>query len=232
MDVIKTIIHDLTGYKRETVDVARGDRGSRVVRCRLTAAGSPWEVPAGCRVQVAYELPDGTPGLYEELENGTAAGIISGNTVDLRIAKQLTQQSGVAEVSGVLIGPDGAQLATWPMRLNVVGPKVLSSPEQWPQLGAEFEGQMVFVSGGVVTPLKLGPGLSIRDGVLYVTGGAGEPEVPVGAVTTEVVDGDLRVYLDGVEVVPVVDASGDLTWPGLELVVDEAGDATLKVKED
>lgn len=232
MEVIKTIIHDLTGYKRETVDVARGDRGSRVVRCRLTASGSPWPIPDGCRVQVAYELPDGTPGLYEELADGTAAGEIDGNTVDLRIAEELTLQAGVAEISGVLIGPDGGQVATWPMRLNVVGPKILSSPEQWPQLGAEFEGLMLFVSGGTVTPLKLGPGLSIRDGVLYVNGGAGEPEVPVGTVTTEVVDGDLRVYLDGVEVVPVVDAAGDLTWPGLELVVDEAGDATLKLKED
>lgn len=43
--------------------------------------------------------------------------------------------------------------------------------------------------------------------------------------------GSLRVYLDGVEIEPVVDDSGDLTYPGLELAVDEAGDATLKVKE-
>ena len=33
-------------------------------------------------------------------------------------------------------------------------------------------------------------------------------------------------------IAPVVDAAGDLTWPGLALVVDEAGDATLNVKED
>lgn len=184
MEVIKTIIHDLTGYKRETVDVARGDRGSRVVRCRLTAAGSPWKPPDGCRVQVAYELPDGTPGLYETLPDGTAAGTVSGSTVELCIAEALTRQTGVAEISGVLIGADGDQVATWPMRLNVVGPKVLGSPEQWPQLGAEFEGLMLFVSGGVVTPLKLGPGLSIRDGVLYVTGASPEePEKPVEGVT-------------------------------------------------
>ena len=74
--------------------------------------------------------------------------------------------------SGVLVGPDGAQVATWPMRLNVVGPRVLSSPEQWPQLGGAFEGKLVYVSGGTVTPLKLGPGLRIENGVLYVSGGA------------------------------------------------------------
>lgn len=101
-----------------------------------------------------------------------------------------------------------------------------------PKFDASYEQKILYVVNGVAVPLALGPGLVVRDGVLYVTGGAGEPEVPVGAVTTDVVDGDLRVYLDGVEVVPVVDAAGDLTWPGLALVVDEAGDATLKVKED
>lgn len=219
MEVIKTIIHDLTGYKRETVDVSRGDRGSRVVRCRLTAAGSPWEVPAGCRVQVAYELPDGTPGLYEELADGTAAGGINGNTVDLRISEALTRQTGVAEISGVLIGPDGAQIATWPMRLNVVGPKVLSDPEQWPQLGGEFEGQMLFVSGGTVTPLKLGPGLEVVGNVLRLkVAGAGE-----GVSVSTDTDGLLRVYLDGVEVPMEIDAEGYAYWPGLTASVGDDG---------
>lgn len=225
MEVIKTIIHDLTGYKRETVDVSRSDRGSRVVRCRLTAAGSPWEVPAGCRVQVAYELPDGTPGLYEELADGTAAGEVDGSTVDLRIAEALTLQAGVAEISGVLIGPDGDQIATWPMRLNVVGPKVLSSPEQWPQLGAEFEGQMVFVSGGVVTPLKLGPGLRIENGVLYVAGGAGEPDVEIPVTVTKGEDGTILVSPATLE----LDGSGTIT---ASVPVTLADDGTIIIGGD
>ena len=48
MEVIKTIIHDLTGYKRETVDVSRGDRGSRVVvpsDGRRNPLGAPRRVP-------------------------------------------------------------------------------------------------------------------------------------------------------------------------------------------
>lgn len=97
---------------------------------------------------------------------------------------------------------------------------------------ASYEGSLLYVVGGIALPLKLGPGLSIRDGVLYVSGGTDEPEMPVGVVTAEVdAEGAFRVYLDGVEVVPVVDDAGDMTWPGLEIVVDEAGDATLKVKE-
>lgn len=95
-----------------------------------------------------------------------------------------------------------------------------------------YEGCLLYVVGGVAKPLKLGPGLSIRDGVLYVSGGTDEPEEPVGVVTAEV-DGDgvFRVYLDGVEVAPVVDDAGSLTWPGLSVVVDEDGSMTL-VKED
>lgn len=189
MEVIKTIIHELTGYKRETVDAARGDRGSRVVHCRLTASGAPWPIPDGCRVQVAYELPDGTPGLYEALEDGTPAGTVSGNTVVLRISETLTEQAGVAEISGVLIGPDGEQLATWPMRLNVVGPPVLSAPEQWPQLGADFEGKMLFVSGGTVTPLNVGEGLTLDGGTLQAHGGAGASIVDDGAGNLTVTGG-------------------------------------------
>ena len=225
MEVIKTIIHDLTGYKRETVDVSRGDRGSRVVRCRLTAGGSPWPIPDGCRVQVAYELPDGTPGLYETLADGTAAGEIDGNTVDLRIAEELTLQAGVAEISGVLIGPDGAQIATWPMRLNVVGPRVLSSPEQWPQLGAEFEGKMVFVSGGTVTPLKLGPGLRIENGVLYVAGGTGEPDVEIPVTVTTGADGTILVS----PATLVLDSTGTIT---ASVPVTLADDGTIIIGGD
>ena len=225
MEVIKTIIHDMTGYKRETVDVSRGDRGSRVVKCRLTAAGIPWEPPDGCRVQVAYELPDGTPGLYETLADGTAAGEIDGSTVNLRIAEALTRQTGVAEISGVLIGPDGEQVATWPMRLNVVGPKVLSDPEQWPQLGGEFEGQMLFVSGGTVTPLKLGPGLSIRDGVLYVSGGAGEPDVEIPVTATTGGDGTILVS----PATLVLDSTGTIT---ASVPVTLADDGTIIIGGD
>ena len=95
-----------------------------------------------------------------------------------------------------------------------------------------YEGKLLFVQNGVAIPLALGPGLVVRDGVLYVVGASPEePEKPVEGVTTEVVDGDLRIYLDGQEVAPVVDAAGDLTWPGLRLTVDADGNGTLTVKE-
>ena len=232
MHVTAQIACDLLNPARNLVEAVRGDWNARAVACRLLADGIPWTAPEAARVRVFYTLPDGTPGLYEALPDGSPAGTISGSTVTILLPDPILAAVGCSAVSVMLLDESGAQLSTFPFRVRVSGGSDLQNPATWPQLGAEFEGLMLFVAGGVVTPLKLGPGLSIRDGVLYVAGGAGEPEVPVGAVTTEVVDGDLRVYLDGVEVAPVVDASGDLTWPGLALVVDEAGDATLNVKED
>lgn len=47
-----------------------------------------------------------------------------------------------------------------------------------------YNGKLLYVVDGVARPLALGPGLEIRDGVLYVTGASPEePEKPVGAVT-------------------------------------------------
>lgn len=228
--VVRTIIVELNGYKPASIDVSQGDRGSRAVSCRLMADGAPWIVPAGTAVRVAYTLPDGTPGHYATLPDGNLAGTVDGHTVTVVLEDRIMERSGVAEVSVVLDDGQGGQLATWPIRVHVQGgPASNTHPEELPQLGAEYEGRILFVSGGVVTPLQLGPGLSIRDGVLYVRGAS--PEEPVGVITTEVVDGDFRVYLDGVEVAPAVDAAGDLTWPGLLLNVDADGNGTLAIKE-
>lgn len=55
------------------------------------------------------------------------------------------------------------------------------------------------------------------------------PDTPAAGVTI-LVDDDraLRIFVDGVEVVPVLDNLDDLTWPDLTLEVDEDGNATLK----
>ena len=78
-------------------------------------------------------------------------------------------------------------------------------------------------------PLKLGPGLSIRDGVLHVSGGGGAPEQVVAVSVDE--GKALRVWLDGEEVAPVIDEAGALSWPGLDFIIGADGVATLSVKE-
>ena len=171
MQVNNTLIVDLAGYRLDTIHASQGDSRSRVVRCRLRENGAPWPVPAGCRVQVAYELPDGTPGLYEQLPDGTAAGSIDGDTVTVILHDSILAQAGASQMSVVLRSEDGAQLSTWPIRVMVSGPRLLTEPDQWPQLGGEFAGSLLYGDpAGKVAPLPIGAGLEVRDGRLGVSG--------------------------------------------------------------
>lgn len=210
--------------------MSQGDRRGRAVSCHLMENNVPWVIPDGASARIAYTLPDGTEGLYDRRPDGTPMWEVSGNIVTAILADQLMDQVGVAQISILVIGPDGGQLATWPIRVCVTANKAarLTVPENLPPYGAGFVGKIFFGGAdGTITPLELGPGLEIRNGVLYVTG-ATEPEKPLGVVTTDVVDGDFRVYLDGVEIVPVLGEAGDMTWPGLTITVDSSGNATLK----
>lgn len=181
MNVVKHIICELTGYRPGTVDVSQGDRRSRVVSCRLLENGAPWMIPEGATARVAYTLPDGTEGLYDALPDGSPSGEIIGNIVTVELADQLMAQAGMAQVSILVIGPEGGQLATWPIRVMVTANKAarLTVPEEMPPYGAGFAGKIFFGGAdGTVTPLEVGAGAEIvrqDDGsyALVVYGGAG-----------------------------------------------------------
>lgn len=86
--------------------------------------------------------------------------------------------------------------------------------------------------------------LGIVDGRMYVlvnghpvgsgigVGNGTVPDKPSGVVITELVEGDFRVYVDKNKVTPVIDSNGDVTWPGLSLIVDSSGNGTLVKKEE
>lgn len=181
MNVVKHIICELTGYRPGAVDVSQGDRRSRAVSCRLLENGAPWMIPEGATARVAYTLPDGTEGLYDALPDGSPAGEIIGNIVTVELADQLMAQAGMAQVSILVIGPEGGQLATWPIRVCVTANKAarLTVPEEMPPYGAGFAGKIFFGGAdGTVTPLEVGAGAEIvrqDDGTyaLVVYGGAG-----------------------------------------------------------
>lgn len=166
MQVTKTILCDLTGSAPAVVEVALGDKLTRVVRCRLRENGAEWTPPEGSAATVAYVLPDGTPGRYGMLSDGTPAAEIAGSTVSVVLNDRITAQAGAVDVS-VVLTLGAAQLATFPFRVRVHGIRTLLDPTTYPALGAEFEGLLLYGGpGGIVTPLKLGSGLSIRDGVI------------------------------------------------------------------
>ena len=179
--VIKHIICELTGYRPGTVDVSQGDRGSRAVSCRLMENGTPWMIPEGATARVAYTLPDGTEGLYDNRPDGTPLWEIAGNIVTVELADQLMAQAGMVQMSILIIGPEGGQLATWPIRVMVSANKAarLTVPEEMPPYGAGFAGKIFFGGAdGTVTPLGIGEGVEIvrqEDGsyALVAYGGAG-----------------------------------------------------------
>ena len=181
MNVVKNIICELTGYRPGTVDVSQGDRGSRTVSCRLMENGAPWMIPEGATARVAYTLPDGTEGLYDRRPDGSPMWEISGNIVTVELADQLMTQAGMVQMSILILGPEGGQLATWPIRVMVVAdsPARLTVPEAMPPYGAGFAGKIFFGGeDGTVTPLGIGEGVEIvrqEDGtfVLVAYGGSG-----------------------------------------------------------
>lgn len=197
MNVVKHIICELTGYRPGAVDVSQGDRGSRAVSCRLLENGAPWMIPEGASVRVAYTLPDGTEGLYDALPDGSPAGEIVGNIVTVELADQLMDQAGMAQVSILLIGPDGGQIATWPIRVMVSANKAarLTVPENMPPYGAGFAGKIFFGGAdGTVTPLALGDGVAIvrqEDGsYVLVAAGAGNATLSDIFIVTVAIDAD------------------------------------------
>ena len=181
MNVVKNIICELTGYRPGTVDVSQGDRGSRAVSCRLMENGASWMIPEGATARVAYTLPDGTEGLYDRRPDGSPMWEISGNIVTVELADQLMAQAGMVQMSILVIGPEGGQLATWPIRVMVIAdsPARLPVPEAMPPYGAGFTGKIFFGGeDGTVTPLGIGAGVEIvrqEDGtfVLEAYGGSG-----------------------------------------------------------
>jgi hypothetical protein len=221
----------LTTSTATVIDAVQGD-GVRVIAAQLMEGAEPWPVPEGVTAGIGYELPDKTGGYYDQLRDGEPACMIAGNLVTAAIDSSLTAAAGNVKLAIVLRDGSGGQVATFPITLRVAKRPGRIGAEEMAPVSA-YEGMLLYGGpGGEVLPLKLGPGLSIRGGVLYVSGGGGAPDAPLGAVTTEVVDGSYRVYLDGMEVVPELDEAGSMTWPGLDIIVDGEGSASLKVKEE
>lgn len=89
--------------------------------------------------------------------------------------------------------------------------------------GSENAGKLLYVaSDGRSAPLDLGAGLEIRDGVLFVTGAHGEPDIPMPDVNFSVND-DGSVVIQGATF--TVDDEGNAIIGGL--AVDADGHAVI-----
>lgn len=84
-----------------------------------------------------------------------------------------------------------------------------------------YNGKLLYVIDGVARPLELGPGLEVRDGVLYVRGG-GEPEDPVKGATAIMED-------DGTIVVSCSAQMNEIGQIALDVPVTLTADGTIMI---
>ena len=74
----------------------QGDANSRTIIATLWDGATPYNVPTSAAVMVRFRKPDGTGGLYDATEAGTAV-TASGNTVTAPVATQMLAVAGVVQ---------------------------------------------------------------------------------------------------------------------------------------
>ena len=100
----------------------QGDANSRTIVATLWDGATPYNVPANTAVMVRFRKPDGTGGLYDATEAGTAV-TASGNTVTAPVATQMLAVAGVVQVEidiyGTGSGKAADRLATFRFAVEV-----------------------------------------------------------------------------------------------------------------
>ena len=100
----------------------QGDANSRTIVATLWDGAAPYNVPASAAVMVRFRKPDGTGGLYDATEAGTAV-TASGNTVTAPVATQMLAVAGVVQaeidIYGTGSGKAADRLATFRFAVEV-----------------------------------------------------------------------------------------------------------------
>lgn len=181
-----------------------------------------YEFPEGCVVAYSNKCAETAPVVEAYTENGILYANIPPEIMqephcieaDIRLGGNTIHKTFVTLIPGAR-PDDYAMEPVEVLRYETLAKRI--------PFDDNYEGMILYVVGGVAVPLKLGPGLSIRDGVLYVSGGTGEPDDPVGVVVTV-------STVDGVEV--LVDSSGQIVARldgTVEVVTDSTGTVTASI---
>lgn len=218
VDYYKTL--HLTAQQSEQLTAMQGDGARRLV-ARLVANGDPWPIPEKVTIGIAYTLPDLTEDYYDHMADGTPAAQVIEDRVAVILAPVLMAQAGTAKLS-LILRQEGQQIATFPIQLRVQRAAGRVVGENVPAHKDALEGTLYYGGpGGTIIPLKLGPGLEVRDGVLYVRGG-GEPEEPVKGATA--IMGD-----DGTIVVSCAAQMNEIGQIALDVPVTLTADGTIMI---
>ena len=104
---------------RPILGAVQGEANTRVLEVDLYDNGIAWEIPSTAVVDVAYQKPDGTKGIYSKLPDGTAATTFSGNVLSATIAPQMVTCAGTIRAAFVFSNGGNATLATFPFTITV-----------------------------------------------------------------------------------------------------------------
>lgn len=104
------------------LSMPQGDANSRTIVATLWDGATPYNVPVNAAVMVRFRKPDGTGGLYDATEAGTAV-TASGNTVTAPVATQMLAVAGVVQaeidIYGTGSGKAADRLATFRFAVEV-----------------------------------------------------------------------------------------------------------------
>lgn len=118
MKVYQNITIDLAKNEGVTyADAAQGD-SARYLRLVLEENGVAWRLPEDAVAVVRYAKPDGTGGTYDTLPDGTPAGVIQGNVLELGLAPQVCSVAGKVHLQIVFMRRD-AQVSSFDIVVRV-----------------------------------------------------------------------------------------------------------------
>lgn len=104
------------------LSMPQGDANSRTIVATLWDGATPYSVPSNAAVLVRFRKPDGTGGLYDATEAGTAV-TASGNVVTAPVATQMLAVAGVVQaeidIYGTGLGKAADRLATFRFAVEV-----------------------------------------------------------------------------------------------------------------
>jgi hypothetical protein len=104
---------------RPILGAVQGEANTRVLEVDLYDNGIAWEIPSTAVVDVAYQKPDGTKGIYSKLPDGTKATTFSGNVLSATIAPQMVTCAGTIRAAFVFSNGGDETLATFPFTITV-----------------------------------------------------------------------------------------------------------------
>lgn len=120
MKVIHNLHMDLARCGcRPVVAAVQGEANARVLEVALYNSGVAWEIPEAAVVDVAYQKPDGTQGIYSKLPDGSEATTYSGNVLSATLAPQMLTVPGTIRAAFVFHYEGQATLATFPFTITV-----------------------------------------------------------------------------------------------------------------